>query len=69
MRVEMDIEQAWHGEPSAVIRARLAAALQEFQVGRQADDTAVVIMHFSGVTAVGGPARGVEKLPASGGSE
>jgi len=65
----MDCEQAWHGKPSAVIRGRLLAALQEFQVVPQADDTAVVIMHFSGVTAAGEPARGVEKVPASGGSE
>jgi sigma-B regulation protein RsbU (phosphoserine phosphatase) len=36
------------------IGARLLSALDEFQVGAQADDTAVVIMRFSGESPPGG---------------
>jgi PAS domain S-box-containing protein len=35
-------------ESPMVIRERLVAALEEFQVGAQADDTAIVIMRFTG---------------------
>jgi sigma-B regulation protein RsbU (phosphoserine phosphatase) len=35
-------------ESPMVIRERLVAALEDFQVGAQADDTAIVIMRFTG---------------------
>jgi serine phosphatase RsbU (regulator of sigma subunit) len=35
-------------ESPTVIRERLVAALEDFQVGAQADDTAIVIMRFTG---------------------
>jgi PAS domain S-box-containing protein len=38
-------------ESPMVIRERLVAALEEFQVGAQADDTAIVIMRFTGASA------------------
>ncbi len=38
-------------EPPRVIRERLLSALEGFQVGAQADDTAVVIMRFTGTPA------------------
>jgi PAS domain S-box-containing protein len=38
-------------EPPMVIRERLVAALEAFQVGAQADDTAIVIMRFTGAPA------------------
>jgi len=38
------------GTPSALCDG-LAAALEEFQVGAQADDTAIVIMRFTGARA------------------
>jgi PAS domain S-box-containing protein len=40
-------------ESPMVIRERLVAALEEFQVGAQADDTAIVIMRFTGSEAAG----------------
>ncbi|HEX3911630.1 MAG TPA: SpoIIE family protein phosphatase [Solirubrobacteraceae bacterium] len=40
--------------PPAEIGGRLLATLDRFQVGAQADDTAVVIMRFSGEPPVGG---------------
>ena len=42
-----------------VIRERLVAALEEFQVGAQADDTAIVIMRFTGARLAAG---GAEKI-------
>lgn len=45
------------------LRARLVRELDEFQVGAQADDTAVVIMRFTGEPRAGGP-RG--ELPGVG---
>ena len=36
------------------IKDRLVAAIDEFQVGAQADDTAVVIMRFSAESPTGG---------------
>jgi hypothetical protein len=44
------------------IRDRLVAALEDFQVGAQADDTAIVIMRFTGPPAAQEP---VEKLANS----
>jgi PAS domain S-box-containing protein len=38
-------------EPAMVLRERLVAGLEEFQVGAQADDTAIVIMRFTGAKA------------------
>jgi serine phosphatase RsbU (regulator of sigma subunit) len=38
-------------EPPMVIRERLVDALEAFQVGAQADDTAIVIMRFTGAPA------------------
>ncbi len=37
-----------HGQPPSVIRARLLAAIESFQVGPQADDTAMVVMRYAG---------------------
>jgi PAS domain S-box-containing protein len=52
-RLHTVLGQARGLEPAA-IAARLVAALDEFQVGAQADDTAVVIMRFSGEPPTGG---------------
>jgi PAS domain S-box-containing protein len=41
-------------ESATAIRERLVAALEEFQVGAQADDTAIVIMRFIGAKATSG---------------
>jgi PAS domain S-box-containing protein len=41
-------------ESAMVIRERLVAGLEEFQVGAQADDTAIVIMRFTGAEATSG---------------
>jgi serine phosphatase RsbU (regulator of sigma subunit) len=38
-------------ETPMTIRMRLIAALEDFQVGAQADDTAVVVMRYSGRAA------------------
>ncbi|HST32442.1 MAG TPA: SpoIIE family protein phosphatase, partial [Solirubrobacteraceae bacterium] len=45
---------AARGLAPAEIAARLVGALDEFQVGAQADDTAVVIMRYSGESPTGG---------------
>ncbi|HEY4824442.1 MAG TPA: PP2C family protein-serine/threonine phosphatase, partial [Solirubrobacteraceae bacterium] len=42
------------GRAPSEIGARLVTALDEFQVGPQADDTAVVIMRYSGESPTGG---------------
>ncbi|MCW3067919.1 MAG: domain S-box protein [Solirubrobacterales bacterium] len=47
-----EILQATQNESPTVIRERLVAALEDFQVGAQADDTAIVIMRFTGAPAV-----------------
>jgi PAS domain S-box-containing protein len=44
-----------NGEPPAVIRDRLSLALEDFQVGAQVDDTAIVVMRYSGSQASGAP--------------
>jgi serine phosphatase RsbU (regulator of sigma subunit) len=49
-------------ESPVVIRDRLVAALEDFQVGAQADDTAMVIMRFTGAPADPSP---VENLANS----
>jgi PAS domain S-box-containing protein len=49
-------------ESPMVIRERLVAALEEFQVGAQADDTAVVIMRFTGAKVA---ADGAEKISST----
>jgi serine phosphatase RsbU (regulator of sigma subunit) len=46
-RLKEILAQAQNESPM-VIRARLVAALEQFQVGAQADDTAIVIMRFTG---------------------
>jgi serine phosphatase RsbU (regulator of sigma subunit) len=43
------------GDSPGAIRGRLLAALEEFQEGPQADDTAVVIMRYEGVPARDAP--------------
>jgi PAS domain S-box-containing protein len=50
--------------PSAV-RQRLVDALEEFQVGAQADDTALVVMRYVGAPPVGGAARKVSGVGAA----
>jgi PAS domain S-box-containing protein len=51
-----------NGEAPGTVRGRLAAALDEFQVGAQADDTAIVVMRFEdarvGRSRPGGDGRG-----------
>ena len=55
------------GDSPAAIRARLSAALEDFQEGPQADDTAVVIMRYDGVPAEGPPAT-QQPVAAGGGA-
>jgi PAS domain S-box-containing protein len=50
-RLKEILARAQNESPMA-IRARLVAALEEFQVGAQADDTAIVIMRFTGAKAI-----------------
>jgi serine phosphatase RsbU (regulator of sigma subunit) len=45
--------------------ADLAAALQEFQVGAQADDTAIVIMRFTGARDAAERVRSIPGVPAA----
>jgi hypothetical protein len=45
-----------------VIRERLVAALEEFQVGAQADDTAIVIMRFTGARTAAGSAEKISSV-------
>jgi PAS domain S-box-containing protein len=47
------------GAPPNAVRQRLVDALEEFQVGAQADDTALVVMRYVGAPPVGGAARKV----------
>jgi serine phosphatase RsbU (regulator of sigma subunit) len=49
-----EILAATQNESAMLIRERLVAGLDEFQVGAQADDTAIVIMRFTGVEATSG---------------
>jgi PAS domain S-box-containing protein len=49
-RLKEILAQVQNESPMA-IRERLVAALEDFQVGAQADDTAIVIMRFTGVAA------------------
>ncbi|HWX98192.1 MAG TPA: SpoIIE family protein phosphatase [Solirubrobacteraceae bacterium] len=49
-------------ESPMVIRERLVAGLEEFQVGAQADDTAIVIMRFTGAKVA---AEGDEKISST----
>jgi PAS domain S-box-containing protein len=44
-------------EPPAVIRGRLVASLEAFQVGAQIDDTAAVLMRFTGAGSTGAGSR------------
>jgi serine phosphatase RsbU (regulator of sigma subunit) len=48
------------------IGTRLVAALDEFQVGAQADDTAVVIMRYSGESSTGGRLDQLSSVDARG---
>jgi PAS domain S-box-containing protein len=50
-------------ETPMTIRTRLAAALEDFQVGAQADDTAIVVMRYTGV-APEPDAPSIDGLPA-----
>jgi PAS domain S-box-containing protein len=47
------------GAPPSAVRQRLVDALEEFQVGAQADDTALVVMRYVGAPSVAGAARKV----------
>jgi PAS domain S-box-containing protein len=58
VRLQEILGEAQNDSPMA-IRERLVAALEDFQVGAQADDTAIVIMRFTGTPAAQEP---VEKL-------
>jgi hypothetical protein len=44
----VQVLRAGSGEDPQALCERLLAALDEFQVGAQADDTAVVVMRFTG---------------------
>jgi PAS domain S-box-containing protein len=57
-----EILTSTQNESPMVIRERLVAALEEFQVGAQADDTAVVIMRFTGAKVA---ADGAEKISST----
>lgn len=46
-----EVLAALQQEPPDAIRARLVEALERFQVGPQSDDTAIVIMRFTGAPA------------------
>jgi PAS domain S-box-containing protein len=61
VRLQEILGEAQNESPMA-IRDRLVAALEDFQVGAQADDTAIVIMRFTGPPAAQEP---VEKLANS----
>jgi PAS domain S-box-containing protein len=54
-----EILAATQNESPTVIRERVVAALEDFQVGSQADDTAIVVMRFTGAPA--GPQGVVRK--------
>jgi serine phosphatase RsbU (regulator of sigma subunit) len=43
-----DVLEKTKGDSPAKIRGRLVSALEDFQVGAQADDTAVVVMRYTG---------------------
>jgi serine phosphatase RsbU (regulator of sigma subunit) len=58
-RLQDTLFAARNESPSA-IRERLQGALDGFQVGPQADDTAVVIMRFSGPPADAGACAGIQ---------
>jgi serine phosphatase RsbU (regulator of sigma subunit) len=47
--------QALRELPPQELCTQLAGALEQFQVGAQADDTAIVIMRFAGAQAAGAP--------------
>jgi PAS domain S-box-containing protein len=49
-------------ESPMVIRERLVAALEEFQVGAQADDTAIVIMRFTGARTAAASAEKISSV-------
>lgn len=53
------------GAPPSAVRQRLVDALEEFQVGAQADDTALVVMRYVGAPPVGGAARKVSGVGAA----
>ncbi len=56
------LQELLHGaqnENPMTIRERVAEALEEFQVGPQADDTAIVIMRFNGAVGSSGGLSGV----------
>jgi PAS domain S-box-containing protein len=50
------------GEEPMEIRQRLVAALEDFQVGSQTDDTALVVMRYSGARADRGTSRAAKGI-------
>jgi PAS domain S-box-containing protein len=60
---------AGRGERPAALRRRLLVALEQFQVGPQADDTAVVLMRYTGESAHShpeGPGGRIAEPPGTG---
>jgi PAS domain S-box-containing protein len=51
-----ELLRSLHGQTPQVICQRLLAALEGFQVGSQADDTAMVAMRYTGEQVLSGPA-------------
>jgi PAS domain S-box-containing protein len=64
-RLKEILADAQNDSPTA-IRERLVAGLEEFQVGAQADDTAIVIMRFTGATATSGGDEKISRATGSG---
>ncbi len=59
------LRQALHDvrdRPPTVIRRQVLTALEDFQVGPQADDTAIVVMRFNGGQTHAAPGAGVEPV-------
>jgi PAS domain S-box-containing protein len=54
-----------HGQSPTTIRQHLLAALEDFQVGTQADDTAIVVMRFTGKQVEIGQTTGVQGLTSA----
>ncbi len=60
-RLRAILDEVKDEEPT-VIRQRLAATLEGFQVGEQADDTAAVFMRFTGSEPTEPPLPGQAKM-------
>ena len=63
-RLQAILDEVTEERPS-VIRQRLAAALEGFQVGAQADDTAAVFMRFTGSGHPGAPRRPRQRVASA----